>query len=173
MEELVGGKGERTLPYAVKDHFEYNNHRMVVSASEILLELENKSGKVITLRRPIRDTVKDSKLIEIFESAHLTEGQDLGTATQTYVHDAGGAKKQEGFHRYLESFMGLQLPQVATTSSGEAKLYLQTDFAALAIEQKRGWTDYVANVPFYGIRDARITNTFQPRDTSSRVHHNQ
>lgn len=155
MEELVGGKGERTLPYAVKDHFEYDNHKIAVSASEVLLELENKSGKIITLRRAIRDTVKDSKLIEIFESAYITEGQELGTATPTYVHDAGGAKKQEGFHRYLESFMGLQLPQVPTTSSGETKLYLQTVFAALAVEQKRGWTDYVANIPFYGIRDAR------------------
>jgi hypothetical protein len=28
-------------------------------------------------------------------------------------------------------------------------------FAALAVEQKRGWTDYIANIPFYSIRDAR------------------
>jgi hypothetical protein len=25
----------------------------------------------------------------------------------------------------------------------------------MAVEQKRGWTDYIANIPFYGIRDAR------------------
>lgn len=155
MEELVGGKGERILPYAVKDYFEYDGQRVLVTASEVILEIENKSGRVITLRRAIRDTVKDSKLIEVFECAHLTAGDELVNASPTYVHDAGGAQKNEGFHRFLESFLELSLPRVATTSGGEAKLYLQTIFAALAVEQKRGWTDYIANIPFYGIRDAR------------------
>lgn len=155
MEELVGGKGERILPYAVKDYFEYGGQRVLVATSEVLLEIENKSGRVITLRRAIRDTVKDSKLIEVFECAHLTAGDELVNTSPTYVHDAGGAQKNEGFHRFLESFLELNLPRVATTSGGEAKLYLQTIFAALAVEQKRGWTDYIANIPFYGIRDAR------------------
>lgn len=66
-----------------------------------------------------------------------------------------GHKTEEGFHRYLESFLGLALPQVSTTSGGQTKLYLQTVFAALAVEQKRGWTDYLAGIPFYGIREAR------------------
>src|SRR5690606_11172848 len=34
--------------------------------------------------------------------------------------------------------------------------YLQYIFAAMAIEQKRGWTDYIANLPYFGIKDARI-----------------
>ena len=55
--------------------------------------------------------------------------------------------------------MGYQLPQVPTTNGGMAKLYLQTIFAALAVEQKRGWTDYIANIPFFGIRDPRIRVT--------------
>ena len=85
----------------------------------------------------------------------MTEGQTLGEARPTYVHDGGGAKRPEGFHRFLETFLGLNLPRVPTTSGGETKLYLQAVFAALAVEQKRGWTDYIANIPFYGIRDAR------------------
>ncbi|MBN0120065.1 hypothetical protein JTL56_34530, partial [Pseudomonas aeruginosa] len=36
------------------------------------------------------------------------------------------------------------------------KLYLQYIFAAMIIEQKRGWTDYIANLPYFGVRDARI-----------------
>jgi hypothetical protein len=155
MEELIGGKGEKTLPYAVKDYFEYDGARINVAASEVFIEIENSKGNVVTLRRAIHDSVRDSKLVEVFSIPYLTNGGELGAATPTYLHDAGGAKKQEGFHRFLETFLELHLPQVPTTSGGEAKLYLQTVFAALAVEQKRGWTDYVANVPFYGIRDAR------------------
>lgn len=155
MEELVGGKNEKVLPYALKEHIEYDERRIFVTASEVLLEIESRSGEVVTLRRAIRDSVRDSKLIEVFSCAHLTEGRALGVARPTYVHDGGGAKRPEGFHRFLEAFLGLTLPNVPTTNGGETKLYLQTVFAALAVEQKRGWTDYIANVPFYGIRDAR------------------
>jgi hypothetical protein len=155
MEELVGGKNERALPYAVKEHIEYDGRRILVTASEVLLEIESRAGEVVTLRRAIRDTVRDPKLIEVYAGPHVTEDRDLGEARPTYVHDGGGAKRPEGFHRFLETFLGLSLPRVPTTSGGETKLYLQAVFAALAVEQKRGWTDYIANIPFYGIRDAR------------------
>jgi hypothetical protein len=155
MEELVGGKNEKVLPYALKEHIEYDGRRILVTASEVLLEIENRLGEVVTLRRAIRDAVRDSKLIEVFSGAHVTQGLSLGEARPTYVHDGGGARRPEGFHRFLETFLGLSLPNVPTTNGGETKLYLQAVFAALAVEQKRGWTDYIANVPFYGIRDAR------------------
>lgn len=155
MEELIGGQNEKALPYAVKDYFEYNETRLEVLTSEVLLEIENAEGRVVTLRRAIRDDVKSPKLIEIFDAAHLTEEEPLEVAHPTYLHDAGGATKEEGFHRFLEKYLEFNLPMVSTTSGGEAPLYLQTIFAALAVEQKRGWTDYVASIPFFGIRDAR------------------
>lgn len=157
MEEIVGGKGEKVLNYAVKDYCEYEGRQVNLAASEVLLEIENTVGEVITLRRVIHDEARSNKLVEIFNAEHLTSGAELGTAIPTYLHDSGGASKQEGFHRYLETFLGLDLPQVATTKGGETKLYLQTIFAALAVEQKRGWTDYIANIPFYGIRDVRTS----------------
>lgn len=159
MEELVGGKGEKVLPYAVKEFFVYDSQRIDIVASEVYVELENNTGRIVTFRRAIRDEVRDTKLVEIFEGAHLTTKAELGAAIPTYLHDAGGAMKLEGYHRFLENFLGLELPQVAKTGGGECKLYLQTIFAALAVEQKRGWTDYIANIPFYGIRDARTQVT--------------
>lgn len=159
MEELVGGRGEKVLPYAVKDYFLQGEVRVEVVASEVFIELENSTGESVTLRRAIRDTVRNSKLVEVFDGAHLTAGTALGTPKPTYLFDSGSAQKQEGFHQFLEKFMCYHLPQVATTSGGVAKLYLQTVFAALAVEQKRGWTDYIANIPFFGIRDARIRVT--------------
>lgn len=159
MEELIGGKGEKVLPYAVKDSFLQGQVRIPVESSEVLIEIENSSGETVTLRRAIRDVNRHSKLVEVFEGAHLTSEIEFGTPRPTYLFDAGSAQKQEGFFQFLENFMGYHLPQVATTSGGMAKLYLQTIFAALAVEQKRGWTDYIANIPFFGIRDARIRVT--------------
>ncbi len=159
MEELIGGKGEKVLPYAVKDYFLQGEARIQVASSEVLLELENSIGRVITLRRAIRDTARHSKLVEVFEGAHLTSGTVLETPRPTYLFDPGSAQKEEGFFLFLEGFLGYKIPQVPTTAGGMAKLYLQTIFAALAVEQKRGWTDYIANVPFFGIRDARIRVT--------------
>ncbi|QFS41872.1 ATP-binding protein [Burkholderia cepacia] len=159
MEELIGGKGEKVLPYAVKEYFVQGDSRVTVESSEVLVELENTSGGCVTLRRAIRDSVRQSKLIEVFEGAHLTEDTELGVPRPTYLFDPGSAQKQEGYFQFLEGFMGYQLPQVPATNGGMAKLYLQTIFAALAVEQKRGWTDYIANIPFFGIRDARIRVT--------------
>ncbi|MBP0637535.1 hypothetical protein [Cupriavidus sp. AcVe19-6a] len=156
MEELVGGRNEKVLPYAVKERFEYQDRHLEVISSETLLALENSQGRVVTLRRAIRDSQRDAKLIEVFEGTRLGNSRNaFGDGKPTYLHDAGGAKREEGFHRFLAQFLGLELPLVPTTNGGEAPLYLQTIFAALAVEQKRGWTDYIANVPFYGIRDVR------------------
>lgn len=159
MEELIGGKGEKVLPYAVKEYFVQGDSRVIVESSEVLVELENASGRSVILRRTIRDSVRQSKLVEVFEGAHLTEGTELGTPRPTYLFDPGSAQKQEGYFQFLEGFLGYQLPQVPATNGGMVKLYLQTIFAALAVEQKRGWTDYIANIPFFGIRDARIRVT--------------
>lgn len=159
MEELIGGKGEKVLPYAVKEFFVQGDTKIMVESSEVLIEIENSRGQSATLRRAIRDSVRQPKLVEVFEGAHLTAGVELGTPKPTFLFDPGSAQKQEGFFQFLEAFMGYQLPQVPTTSGGMTKLYLQTIFAALAVEQKRGWTDYIANVPFFGIRDPRIRVT--------------
>lgn len=155
MEELVGGRDERVLPYAVQEYFEFDKRRITVIASEVLTEIENHQGEVVTLRRAIKHDQRQSKLVEIFIGASLTGQVPMVQPRPTYLHDAGGAQREEGFHRFLESFLGLNLPQVSTTSGGQTKLYLQTIFAALAVEQKRGWTDYLAGIPFYGIREAR------------------
>jgi len=155
MEELIGGKGERVLPYAVRDYFDDGADRVDVLSSEILVELENSIGDVVTLRRPIEDELKSSKLVEVARGPILTGALSFSDFFPTYLHDPGSAQQQEGFFHFLEGFLMLKLPRVATTSGAEAKLYLQAVFAAHAVEQKRGWTDYIATIPFYGIRDAR------------------
>ena len=108
-----------------------------------------------TFRRAIKDNIKNSKLVEIYNSKYVTEKERLGVAVPTYLHDAGAAINESGFHSFLENFLDLNLPQVPNTSGSLTKLYIQTIFAAHAVEQKRGWTDYIANIPFFGIRDVK------------------
>lgn len=155
MEELVGGKNEKVLPYAVKDHFNYEGREISVIASEVLVEIENSKGKAVTFRRSIRDTARDTKLIDVIYGRAITSNPENYEVKPTYLHDKGGADKEIGFHGFLEEFLDMDLPRVPKTDGKETKLYLQAIFAALAVEQKRGWTDYIANIPFYGIRDAR------------------
>ncbi|WP_341785324.1 AAA family ATPase [Metapseudomonas otitidis] len=155
MEELLGGKGAHNLPYAVRDYFDEGTQKITILSSEMMTEIENRDGQIVTLRRPIQDQTKDSRLVEIVRAPVLSEGLQFEHPTPTYLHDPGSAQKKEGFYHFLEEFLGLDLPQVSSTKGSEVKLYLQAIFAAHAVEQKRGWTDYIASIPFYGIRDAR------------------
>lgn len=154
-EEILGGKGEGFLSYCLNSNFEYNGENIKVLSSEVFLEVENKIGEVKTFRRVIKDNLKSSKLVEIYNCRYITEKERLGVAIPTYLHDAGAAINESGFHNFLENFLGLNLPQVSNTSGGLTKLYIQTIFAAHAVEQKRGWTDYISNIPFFGIRDVK------------------
>jgi hypothetical protein len=157
MEELIGGKGVKVLPYALKEYVEdIEKNKIKISSSYVMVEIENKLGEIITLKRTIVSENKDSKLVEIIQGAYLSKENSSYRVIPTYLHDKGSAQgNNSGFFSYIEKFMALELPTVAGSNGGEVKLYLQTIFSALLIEQKRGWTDYIANTPYYAIRDVR------------------
>ncbi len=156
MEEIIGSKGPKSLPYALKEHFNYNGREIKIESSKVMLEIKNHEGKTVTISRVIIDKLKSNKLIEIIDGPILTQKLTPTEVRPTYVHDSGGATKEEGFHFFLEKFLNYNLPTVPlSNSTAQTKLYLQTIFAALIIEQKRGWSDYLANIPYYGIRDVK------------------
>ena len=156
MEELLGSRNEKVLPYALKTFLDDDDSQITINSSFIYIEIENSSNEIVTLKRPIKSTSKSSKLIEIIQGPILSTPGNY-EIIPTYIHDAGSAKSVEaGFFRYIEDFIDFKLPFVPNSQSGETKLYIQTIFAALFIEQKKGWTDYIANIPYF-----RIKNTFQ------------
>lgn len=154
MEELLGAQNENALTYALKDYLEHEGLKHQIQNSRVTIEIENNS-KTITLRRSIREHRLSTKLIRVQESAWLTEGETAPTIYK-FIHDANSAQIDEGFFKYFENFLNLKLPLVPRTNNKPTKLYLQYIFAAMIIEQKRGWTDYIANLPYFGVRDARI-----------------
>ncbi|KGA40868.1 hypothetical protein KU75_14375 [Pectobacterium odoriferum] len=159
MEELLGGEGASTMPYALRDHI-VDNHskgsrKIPIINSSVYLEVSN-GKRIITINRAIRSTDYDTKLVKIIDGAYLSIPNDNYSVEYTYLHDKGSAQNiKTGFFRYMEDFLGLELPLVPDNKGGESKLYLQTIFAALFVEQKRGWTDYIANIPYYAIRNVR------------------
>lgn len=157
MEEIIGAKGNASLPYALKDKFSVNNVDKKIVSSSVYLEIQNKQGKVITLKRAIVSDEIDTKVIQIIEGAYLSETNYSNYhSTYTFIHDPGSAQDpRRGFFAYLESFFGLELPKLSDNKGKETRLYLQSVFAALLVEQKRGWTDYIANIPYYGVSGMR------------------
>lgn len=154
-EELVGARNEKSLTSAVRDEFTINNRKYKIDESAVLVELANKSGKVVTFRRPIKNEKKSAKLIEVFECSMLLEPPaEIPKPKSLYIHDSGAAIVEQGYLRYLETFLGMELPRVQSTTGDLVHLYPQVVAAALFIEQKRGWTDYIANIPFFKILGA-------------------
>ncbi|TRX76412.1 AAA family ATPase [Pseudomonas mangiferae] len=154
MEELLGAQNENALTYALKDHVEYEEAKHLIVSSGVTIEIES-HGKTITITRGIKGRARNNKLVEIQECAGLTKSESAIPFFR-FIHDSGSAQIEEGFFTYFEKFLNLNLPMVPQTSGKPVKLYLQYIFAAMAIEQKRGWTDYIANLPYFGIKDARI-----------------
>ena len=177
MEELLGAQNADALTYVLKDHVEFDQEKHVITRSMVIMELES-NGKTITVTRKIKEAGVNPKLVEIQECAALTEGE-TAPILYRFLHDGGSAQIREGFFTYLEEFLGLKLPMVPHTNGKQVKLYLQYIFAAMAIEQKRGWTDYIANLPYFGVREARIkivdflvgTNVFEMDAKRARLDH--
>ena len=157
MEEILGGKGEKTLPYALKEYVESEKKdKIKIVSSYVYLQISNKNSDVVTLKRAINSTDKDTKLIEVIHGGYLSGKDREFEISPKYLHDKGSAQNAaSGYFTFLENFVGLSLPFVPGANGAEVKLYIQTIFSALLIEQKRGWTDYIANTPYYAIRDVR------------------
>ena len=157
MEQIVGGQGSKVLQYSLKDYVvNKSGSRVKIISSYVFIEISNKKNEIVTFKRSIVSSNKDPKLIEVIDGAYLSEPQKRYGTTPTFVHDKGSAQHNgAGFFSYLESFLGLNLPLVVNAKGKNVKLYLQTIFSALIVEQKRGWTEYIANTPYFAIRDVR------------------
>lgn len=147
LEELIGGKNEKALKPVFRDKLEGENGSVKVLETKFYLEVENEKKEVMTFFRAANDNVFKSNLIRVYEGSILN--RKSVNYYDTYVHLDGSATREKGFHRCLEKFIGFSLPNVFTYDGVERKLYLQVLFAALFIEQKKGWGDIFSGLPTY------------------------
>ena len=160
LEELIGGRNEKTMQSVLKDVVEFPKDTFHnVLQSFVLLEIENQQGEIITSRRSVTSSNRDSKLIDVFEEAVLSQNINETEPKPMFVHDKGGASDEYyGFHLFLESFLGWELPHVLNKLGESKKLYLQQIASTFIIEQKTGWSDFFATMPYYSLtnKEARV-----------------
>lgn len=148
MEELLGGKNTIALDSILTTSvpIEGKDYDKKIIKSSVSLTIANSSNKHITIKRYIKHYEISPKIVDVY---------DNNTIESYYLHDSGGAQNQRGFHKYLENFLGMSLPKVPLYEGGETYLYLQYIFSAFFIEQLRGWTDFFASIPSYGIKEPK------------------
>lgn len=132
----ASGSNEASVPES------YVNH------SYVELVVASSDGIEATITRDIEGL--PNKVIVTFDG----ESKDyfLGTSGPA----VGSAKSNNGFHYWLERFIGWKMPSLTTYDGKPTRLYLECLFPLFFIEQKRGWSEIQANTPTqYGIKNLK------------------
>jgi len=150
---LTTSQSDLPLPPAVKSRLESERGEHDVLESEVLLEIENSTGRRLVAQRMIKGP-RDKNLITVYEGPALTDPEATFPSQDFYVNRAGAATRQLGFHSFLANFLGWELPKVQTFEGNAHPLYLQCIFPYLVVEQTRGWSTIQPPLPTqFRIRD--------------------
>ncbi|MDN3674106.1 AAA family ATPase [Flavobacterium branchiarum] len=165
MEELLGGHNSKALDKALKDSFIIKTENNVdseeekgisheIKRSKVFIEIENKEGNVVSLERIIKGSDGDEKSSNI--TVYLSKLDDINSNIDKgvlYVNGQGNNDDSNGFYAWFSNFIGITLPEVVNSSrtSNYSLLYLQMIFSSVFIEQTKGWSDFVATMPFFGV----------------------
>ncbi|UVK48142.1 hypothetical protein BPNPMPFG_007451 (plasmid) [Mesorhizobium sp. AR07] len=149
LERMLSPRREIPLPHAMTTYLNTDEEKRVdVLESSVSLEIANGNDQVITVNRAVKATT-DTRLVTVDFGAALS-GHITGLRRQNFfVLDPGAAQREDGFHHFLEGFLGWSLPQVRRYDAPETKLYLETVFPLFWVEQKFGWTAIPAAIPTY------------------------
>lgn len=157
VEEILDGKqNASSMDKSVYITFDLKNDEgemdsYMVERSCVFAQLSNSEGKVITVRRMLKNGLKkDFNEVDVYECAYKERSK--GTPhTSYYLHgqDDHNENLPFGYYQYLAKFAGLPIEKVPTRNGKQYDLYLQTLFALDYVEQTRGWTDYFAAIRGY------------------------
>lgn len=155
-EELLGGRNSKVIQSCLRKLIrDDEDNQITVFGSSIELQIFNGIDEV-TLKRCSDLDKTDDRLIEVTFGAALSNKDSVFKKESMYVHDPGAATNPyHGFHKWLENFLGWQLPEVSTNTGKEVPLYTQLIFPAFFIEQKAGWSNYLATTPYFGVKESK------------------
>jgi hypothetical protein len=142
---LTTSQQELPLPPAMTMRLDSGFGEHAVLESEVLLEIENQQGERIVVQRTVKGS-RDKNLITVHRGPALTSGGTFETADY-FVNRGGSATRDAGFHHYLASFLGWELPTVQTYDGNQVPLYLQCILPFVMTEQTRGWSTIMPPVP--------------------------
>tara|TARA_R110002051_G_C8744675_1_gene499551 strand:+ start:1191 stop:3296 length:2106 start_codon:yes stop_codon:yes gene_type:complete len=159
MEELLGGQNDKAMDKSLKDNFttltlddeEPINH--IVNTSRIFLEIDNGQDVVSILRYVNYDVEENNNKLAFVYEGKINSINEDSIKQKYYVRGNWNNEDINGFYKWLTSFIGLELPIVSNSSKRDdySPLYLQTIFSTILIEQTKGWSDFFATMPYYGI----------------------
>jgi len=163
MEQLIDGKtGPNSMDKCVSSVFRHKEsegqeHEWYVVDSAIYVQLHNTEGNCITIRRFIKTDNLRSNVLCVWNKPmeEISEG-DNGREYFVHYENDHIDDYDVGFYGLLSNFANLPILTVpARNSDNGTKLYLQTLFSLMFIEQTRGWSDFMANI--------RSFNIYQPK----------
>lgn len=135
---------KRTIKKDSKEHTILN--------AQIYLEIHNSKQEIISVKREIQPELSKGMLVNFTPISAWSDSnaKEYYVGRDSYI----GTR---GFHRLLSEFIGYPDIEVISQNDGLVKLYIEYVFAAIFIEQKRGWADIMANSPYYQVREPRKT----------------
>lgn len=146
LDDLVKGN----VAALVKDTLRVAQGDQRIVEAAILLEIANASNELLTIRRSVKPELSRGMLVR---RGPLSQWSEAGL--EEYYLGPGSYTDTRGFHRLLSEFIGFPEVQVISQDDGVMRLYLEYIFSAIFIEQKRGWADIMANMPYYRVRDPK------------------
>lgn len=150
LEKMLSPRREVPLPHVMTSYLKNDDETTEqVLESMVALEIQNGAGTIVTVHRPVKREGVDNRLITVDFGPSLTQPGAHIERRNFFVLDAGAAQREDGFHRFLEDFLGWNLPVVRRYDSPEGKLYLETIFPLFWVEQKSGWSTIPAAIPTY------------------------
>lgn len=156
--EAMFTTNRRNLPLtpALTSELYYSDDKVAsVLESNIYLEIENEKEKRIVIHRTVKGS-RDTSLITVIKGPALSNPTCEYDSEDYFINRGGAAIREKGFHTYLASFMGWDLPKVANYDGGESLLYIQCIFPYFFVEQQRGWSRIEPLIPtHFRIKDIR------------------
>lgn len=152
LEEILGSKYNKSLNKALKKQLTVRGQTYTVITSYVHIEIENSRGEIYTLRRGIHyesNNTSNKFLIKCFEGKMGLNNR----AKDLFIHRKRNHESELGYYKWLSLFLGIETPTVLNRDGDDIKLYWQTVFPALLIEQVKGWSDFLASLPYFGIQN--------------------
>ena len=125
----------------------------LIIKSSVMLEIENKNGDVSTLFRQIVGSEEENI---IYQYDTKIEDINIQHHNKLFLHREGDTTRPLGFFKWLDIFIGWNLPLVPNFDGKEVPLYPSTFFPTWFVEQKKGWSSIQSTTPtFLKIKEAK------------------
>jgi hypothetical protein len=151
LEGMLGPSRAVPLPHAMTTRIadDRDGTEVPVLQSEVVLEVSNADGEIMTVQRWVKHETIDTRLISVWDGPVLSEPKASFNSRGYFARVPGAAQREAGFHHYLANFLGWSLPDVPRYDGTAGPLYVECLFPLFIVEQKHGWAGILTQMPTY------------------------